>query len=182
MKHSFIIILLLAPFLCKAQTFLFCEKQVNQINYSQITIPDAKIFFKSTPKVKESHFESKTVGGVPASYADLFLISYKREGVTFRFIKGNTEGYASEEYMLRTITIHKKSANVVSCDSLHVGDVVTLAELGLTTNDYIRDITMKAKHGGFMKNGVNYSVVITTKGKLTAASHLKIKQIILDLR
>jgi hypothetical protein len=183
MKHYFVVILLVKSFFCDAQeTFLFCEKQVNQILYSQITIPEAKVFFKSIPKIKEGHFESKPLGGIPGSYTDWYNITYKKEGVNFRFMKGNTAGYASEEYVLRMITISKKSPTIVSCDSLHIGDVVTLAGLGLSTNDYIRDITMKAKYGDFMKNGAKYSVVITTKGTLTESSHLKIKQITLDLR
>jgi hypothetical protein len=183
MKHYFVVILLLSSFFCNAQeTFLFCEKQVNQILYSQITIPEAKVFFNSIPKVKEGHFESKPLGGIPGSYTDWYNVAYKKEGVNFRFMKGNTPGYASEEYVLRMVTINKKSPNVLSCDSLHIGDVVTLAGLGLTANDYVRDITMKAKYGDFTKNGVRYSVVITTKGKLTTDSHLRIKQIILDFR
>lgn len=183
MKHYFVVVLLLTSLFCKAQQpFLFCEKQVNQTNYSQITIPEAKVFFKSIPKVKESHYESKPSGGGTGSYTDVLYITYKKEGVTFHFMKGNTSGYVSEEYVLRAISINKKFSTVQSCDGFHIGDHVTLNTLGLTTNDYIRDITMKAKYGYFFKNGIRYSVVITSKGKLTADSELKIKKMIIDIR
>jgi hypothetical protein len=183
MRHYFIVILLLASLLSKAQPFLFCEKQVNQTNYSKITIPDAKGFFKSSiPKVKEGHYESKPLGGVQSSYTDILNIAYKKEGVIFHFMKGNTSGYASEEYVLRMISIYKKSPTVLTCDSLRVGDVVSLASLGLTTNDYIRDITMKAKYGYFVKNGIKYAVVIASKNKFGIDTQLKIKKIIIDFR
>jgi hypothetical protein len=183
MKHYFIIVLLVISLFCKAQQpFLFCEKQVNQVNYSQITIPDAKVFFKSTPKVKEGHYESKPLGGVPGSYTDVLNVAYKKEGVIFHFMKGNTSGYASEEYVLRMITINRKSPNIMTCDSLRIGDLVTLKGLGYTTNDYTRDITMKAKYGYFTKNGIKYAVVIASKGKLAADSDLKIKKVIIDFR
>jgi hypothetical protein len=183
MKHYFVIVLLFTSLFCKAQQpFLFCEKQVNQLNYSQITIPDAKVFFPSIPKVKEVHLESKPMGDVSDSYTDVLTVAFKKEGLCFHFMKGNTSGYASEDYVLRMITISKKNPNIVSCDNLHIGDVVTLAELGLTTSDYTRDLTMKARYGSFMKNGVKYAIVITSKGKFAADTQLKIKKIIIDLR
>jgi hypothetical protein len=183
MKHYFVVILLFTSLFSKAQQpFLFCEKHVNQTNYSQITLADAKVFFKSVPKVKENHYESKPMGSVPGSYTDVLSIAYKKEGVTFHFMKGDAAGYASEEYVLRMISINKKFPGIMSCDSLRIGDEVTLASLGFTTNDYTRDITMKAKYGSFVKNGIKYAVVITTKGKLTKDSELKIKRIIIDFR
>ncbi len=183
MKHYFVIVLLITSLFSKAQQpFIFCEKQVNQVNYSQITIPDAKVFFKSIPKIKQSHIEYKPMGGVPGSYTDLQMIAYKKEGVVFHFMKGNTAGYASEDYVLRIISISKKSSAIQTCDGFRIGDLVTLNTLGLTLDDYIRDITMKAKYGSFTKNGIKYSVVIATKGKLTTDSQLKIKRIIIDFR
>jgi hypothetical protein len=183
MKHYFVVILLFTSLFCQAQQpFLFCEKQVNQTNYSQITLPDAKIFFKSIPKIKENHYDTKPMGGVPGSYTDVLNIAYKKEGVTFHFMKGNTAGYASEEYVLRMISISKKFPGIMSCDSLRIGDEVTLASLGFTINDYTKDITSKAKYGSFLKSGIKYAVVITTKGKLTNDSELKIKKMIIDFR